>query len=86
MRPQQRVCWGHTRVSDVYFHTQAEDKLALAAQIMNETAALLMEDCSGASWDEKQVEHLVNVLTQQADNLQACVSLSLILLIRVEKA
>nr|CAM82750.1 type I interferon 1 [Takifugu rubripes] len=54
------------------FNASAEDKLALAAQIMNETVALLMEDHSGASWDEKQVENLVNVLTQQADNLQAC--------------
>lgn len=53
---------------------------------MNETVALLMEDYSGASWDEKQVEHLVNVLTQQADNLQACVSLGLLLLIGVKKA
>uniref|UniRef100_H2RYL6 Uncharacterized protein n=1 Tax=Takifugu rubripes TaxID=31033 RepID=H2RYL6_TAKRU len=49
------------------FNASAEDKLALAAQIMNETVALLMEDHSGASWDEKQVENLVNVLTQQAE-------------------
>ncbi|TWW82186.1 interferon a3-like [Takifugu flavidus] len=54
------------------FNASAEDKLALAAQIMNETVALLMEDHSGASWDEKQVENVINVLTQQADNLQAC--------------
>lgn len=81
------MCWGtQTRVSDVCFHTQAEDKLALAAQITNKTVALLMEDYSGASWDEKQVEHLVNVLTQQADNLQACVSLGLSPLIGVHKA
>lgn len=60
--------------------------MALAAQIMNGTVDLLMEDYSGASWDEKQVEDLVNVLTQQADNLQACVSLSLLLLIRVKEA
>lgn len=53
---------------------------------MNETVALLMEDHSGASWDKKQVENLVNVLTQQAENLQACVSLSLVLLIHVKKA
>lgn len=53
---------------------------------MNQTVALLMEDYSGASWDEEQVEHLANVLTQQADNLQACVSLRLILLIGVKQA
>lgn len=59
------------------FHTQAEDKLALAAQIMNETVALFEEDYSSASWEKTQVEHFLNVLTQQADNLHSCVSLSL---------
>lgn len=59
------------------FHSQAEIKLAFAAQILNETAALFEGDYSGASWEENNVENFVNVLTQQADNLRSCVSLSL---------
>lgn len=55
--------------------------MAFAAQILNETAALFEEDYSGASWQENTVEHLVNVLTQQADNLCSCVSLRLLPLI-----
>uniref|UniRef100_H3C0V7 Interferon n=1 Tax=Tetraodon nigroviridis TaxID=99883 RepID=H3C0V7_TETNG len=56
------------------FNASAEDRLAFAAQILNETAALFEEDYSGASWEEKSVENFVNILTQQADNLGSCVA------------
>lgn len=57
------------------FLFQAEDKLAFTVQILKETAGLFEEDSSAASWDENIMDNFVNVITQQADSLQACVSL-----------
>nr|UIR15461.1 interferon d [Pagrus major] len=51
----------------------AEDKLAFTAHVLNETAVLFEEDHSSASWEENTVENLVNVVTQQADELRSCI-------------
>lgn len=57
---------------------QAEDKMAFTVQVLNETAALFEEDYSAASWDENTVDNFVNVITQQADSLRSCVSLTVV--------
>lgn len=57
---------------------QAEDKMAFTVQVLNETAALFEEDYSAASWDENTVENFVNVISQQADSLRSCVSLTVV--------
>uniref|UniRef100_A0A671Y0L1 Interferon a3-like n=1 Tax=Sparus aurata TaxID=8175 RepID=A0A671Y0L1_SPAAU len=66
-------------LDDVHWRTllySAEDKLAFTAQVLKEMSVLFEEDHSSASWEENTVENFVNVVTQQADELRSCVSLS----------
>uniref|UniRef100_A0AAQ4QQC5 Uncharacterized protein n=1 Tax=Gasterosteus aculeatus aculeatus TaxID=481459 RepID=A0AAQ4QQC5_GASAC len=43
----------------------AEDKLRFSVQILEEMAALFVEDHSNASWDEQTVDHFLFVVTNR---------------------
>lgn len=53
---------------------QAEAKLAFTVQVLKEVSALFEEDDSSSSWQEVTMEHFLNVVNKQADELQLCVS------------
>uniref|UniRef100_A0A8C5N6V2 Interferon a3-like n=1 Tax=Gouania willdenowi TaxID=441366 RepID=A0A8C5N6V2_GOUWI len=54
----------------------AEEKLGFLVQVLNEVFALFEEDHTDAHWDEKKVNDFLNVLSRQAAELNACVSIS----------
>uniref|UniRef100_A0A3Q2T643 Interferon a3-like n=1 Tax=Fundulus heteroclitus TaxID=8078 RepID=A0A3Q2T643_FUNHE len=54
----------------------AEVKLAFTVQILREVSALFEEDDSSSSWQEITVDHFLNIVNKQADELQLCVSTS----------
>lgn len=55
---------------------QAEDKLSFTVQILEEMVVLFEEDNSKASWEEIKEENFLQVVTQVADGLRSCVSLT----------
>lgn len=55
--------------------SQPEDKLAFIVQTIEEMAELFEEDMDSVSWDDGRVEDFVNVLVQQGEGLQSCVSI-----------
>ena len=59
---------------NLLFFLQAADKLSFTVQVLQEMAALFEEDYSSASWEENTVQNFLQVVTQQADKLQSCVS------------
>uniref|UniRef100_A0AAQ4PNL3 Uncharacterized protein n=1 Tax=Gasterosteus aculeatus aculeatus TaxID=481459 RepID=A0AAQ4PNL3_GASAC len=73
--------WMFFKVSDCVYTAvhltdlllQAEDKLRFSVQILEEMAALFVEDHSNASWDEQTVDHFLFVVTKQADSLHSCI-------------
>ncbi|XP_032430998.1 interferon a3-like [Xiphophorus hellerii] len=50
----------------------AEAKLAFTVQVLKEVSALFEEDDSSSSWQEVTMEHFLNVVNKQADELQLC--------------
>ena len=56
------------------FFLQAENKLAFAVQVLQEVCALLDKDDGSSSWEPSALEHFLNVVNKQADELHACVS------------
>ncbi|XP_054898615.1 interferon a3-like [Poeciliopsis prolifica] len=50
----------------------AEGKLAFTVQVLKEVSALFEEDDSSSSWQEVTMEHFLNVVNKQADELQLC--------------
>ncbi|KAM4526319.1 uncharacterized protein V3H82_000737 [Fundulus diaphanus] len=50
----------------------AEGKLAFTVHILREVSALFEEDHSSSSWQEITVDHFLNVVNKQADELQLC--------------
>ncbi|KAM4525501.1 interferon a3-like [Odontesthes bonariensis] len=54
----------------------AEDKLAFAVQVLQEVCALFEEDDSSSSWEQSALEHFLNVVIKQADELRSCVSVN----------
>ncbi|XP_069370718.1 interferon a3-like [Paralichthys olivaceus] len=54
-------------------NASAEDRLGFTVQVLKEVAALFEEDSSSASWEEKQMDDFLNIVTQQADGLRSCI-------------
>ncbi|XP_047232400.1 interferon a3-like [Girardinichthys multiradiatus] len=55
------------------YRASAEGRFAFTIQILKEVCALFEEDDSSSSWQEITVEHFLNVVNKQADELQLCV-------------
>ncbi|XP_035997592.1 interferon a3-like [Fundulus heteroclitus] len=51
----------------------AEGKLSFTVHILREVSALFEEDYSSSSWQEITVEHFLNVVNKQADELHSCI-------------
>ncbi|XP_016537234.1 interferon a3-like [Poecilia formosa] len=51
----------------------AEGKLAFTVQVLKEVSALFEEDDGSSPWQEVTMEHFLNVVNKQADELQLCV-------------
>ncbi|XP_058477476.1 interferon a3-like [Solea solea] len=52
----------------------AEVKLGFTVQVLEEIVDLLEQDHSSASWDERNVDDFLNIVTQQADGLRSCIA------------
>ncbi|XP_047233739.1 interferon a3-like [Girardinichthys multiradiatus] len=69
---QHTVAFPHHLYTQVSKAT-AEGKLAFTVQILKEVCALFEEDDSSSSWQEITVEHFLNVVNKQADELHSCI-------------
>ncbi|MED6237606.1 hypothetical protein ATANTOWER_029137 [Ataeniobius toweri] len=69
---QNTVAFPHHLYTQVSKAT-AEGKLAFTVQILKEVCALFEEDDSSSSWQEITVEHFLNVVNKQADELHSCI-------------
>ncbi|KAM9716172.1 interferon a3-like [Menidia menidia] len=49
------------------------DKVAFAAQVLKEVCELLEEEDGSSSWEESTVEHFLNVIIRQGEELSACI-------------
>uniref|UniRef100_A0A665WE14 Interferon a3-like n=1 Tax=Echeneis naucrates TaxID=173247 RepID=A0A665WE14_ECHNA len=62
--------------NDLYslaFRASAEDKIGFVVQTLDEVVELFEEDHSSASWEDKPLRDLLNIVTQQAEGLRSCV-------------
>ncbi|CAL9699449.1 unnamed protein product [Knipowitschia caucasica] len=51
-----------------------EEKLKFMGQLLDEIVALFEEDQTSAPWQETVMDDFLNIISQQADGLRACVS------------
>uniref|UniRef100_A0A3B3U893 Uncharacterized protein n=1 Tax=Poecilia latipinna TaxID=48699 RepID=A0A3B3U893_9TELE len=58
----------------IFDYLHAEGKLAFTVQVLKEVSALFKEDDGSSPWQEVTMEHFLNVVNKQADELQLCVS------------
>ncbi|XP_029383897.1 interferon a3-like [Echeneis naucrates] len=62
--------------NDLYslaFRASAEDKIGFVVQTLDEVVELFEEDHSSASWEDKPLRDLLNIVTQQAEGLRSCI-------------